>query len=317
MATKEQPHPTKPLLGGLANCPSGVRLGATEEQQQQLLQQVQHSSDSASVLQLAKVCSLQSVASVGHTYSISLHSSSRSSSVMGSDSEDFEDNRDDAAVETDTWHERRQSSHHASSLEDQDEGTVGTAQQQPPTPTKRVIIKQVNSIFLQPTGPMMPNMPLMPMMQFIRPSVGPTDMPMYDINESYNPNYASTLPSGMPHPHDPSDSKGPQNMEVNGSSDPLAPPIHRHDGATFGPLDLKEKGGSEESVEIGNGGGDRCQRSEIQCNLSQINAVKSRMCSNDDALLGNDDGINQGHVIDEFINQSITPATHNAEALKN
>lgn len=299
VTTKEQPHLTKPLLGGLSNCSSGVRLGPTEEQ---LLQQVQHSSDSASVLQLAKVCSLQSVASVGHSYSISLHSSSRSSSIMGSDSDDFEDNRDAAAVETDTWHERR-----PSPVKDQDEGTA---------PTKRVIIKQVNSIFLQPTGPMMPNMPLMPMMQFIRPNVGPTDMPcsMYDINQSYNPSYGSMLSSGMPLPHDSSDSKCPQDIADNDSSDRFASPIHRQDGSTFGPLDLKETGAREGCAEIGAGGGDRCQRSDLQCSPGQLNAVKNVACSNDDTLLGHGDGINPGHVINELL---ISPAAHNAEALKN
>lgn len=195
MTAKEEPHPTKPP--GFGNCPPGV--GATAD----------------------------------HTYLISLHSSSRSSSDTGSDSEDFEE----AAAEMKTWYERRQSNQKASSLEDQDEAT------------KRVIIKRVNSIFLKPTGPMMPRSPLMPMVHFMQPSVGPTDMPRDESNESCNPNYNSRLPSNMPHPHDSSESKDPQNVEVNACSDPLAPPTNRHVGSR----DLKETGGNEECAETGTG----------------------------------------------------------------
>ncbi|XP_060663910.1 uncharacterized protein LOC132796679 isoform X1 [Drosophila nasuta] len=66
------------------------------------------------------------------------------------------------------------------------------------SPSNRVIVKQVNNIFLQPTGPVMP---MMPMMHFSVPSNGghAGDMPfvVYDINDNY-PGAAASMAQMMP-----------------------------------------------------------------------------------------------------------------------
>lgn len=314
VTTKEH---TKPLVtGGSLNDSSNMQLSLLAEQQQ-------HPVDSTSVLQLANVCSLQSVASVGHTYSISLQSSSRSSSVGGSDSEDFEDNREDAVVvQKEDWDNCCQKSQLAKSVEDldQNEGTGSTAQQQ--TSTKRMVIQQVNSIFLQPSATMISN--IMPMMQFIRPSGGQPDIPcpIYNISESYNPNYGNTLSGCMAANALPVSSTDPKNMADHKDSDALA--FYKRDEEVLVPVEDNEDrrseacGGTDET--------DRCLRSEIQSNSSQTSTVttlgvahKSVTDCNDEAAMSVKCGdIYQDLKLDEeLVNQSISSATHNADTTTN
>lgn len=298
---------TKPQVteGSLNDSPN---LNLLEEQQQ-------HPVDSTSVLQMANVCSLQGVASVGRTYSISLHSSSRSASVGGSDSEDLEDNRDDAvAVEKEDWNNCRQESQLAKSVdglvEDEGEDKDSTAKQQ--TSTKRVVIKELNSIFLQPSGSMMSNMPIMPMMQFIRPSGGSPDIPcpIYNISDNFNPNYDNTLSGCMAANASP-DSTNAKNIAGNRDVDPLA--SHRRDEKVLVPVDVNGKRCSEAC----NGAGEP----EIQSNPSQTRTVHKSLtdCNDEAAMSVKSDDICQDrtNLDGECVNQTISAATHNTDTTKN
>ncbi|KAL7743529.1 hypothetical protein ACLKA6_013336 [Drosophila palustris] len=114
------------------------------------------------------------------------------------------------------------------------------------TSPNRVIVKQVNNIFLQPTGPVMPTVPMMPMMHFVvSPGGGHSaDAPyiIYDMNENYvgNTNFAqlmpninmnmnmniNMLPNAMHHVHVMSpDATGMPEMSMNMMNPPIMVPL--------------------------------------------------------------------------------------------
>lgn len=302
---KEQ---TKPLVtGGSLNDPTNLRLDLLEEQQQ-------HPVDSTSVLQLANTCSLPNIPSMGRTYPLSLHSPCRSSSAGGSNCEDFGDKRDDAvAAKKEDWNNCRQKSLIAKSDEDlnqesgKGEGERSTAQQQTP------VVNKVNSIFLQPSGSMMPNIPIMPMMQFIGPTGGSPDIPCptYNTSDNFKPNYDNTL-SGCMAAKALSDSTDPKNMANNRGSEPLASHIRNEE--VLVPGDVNGNRCSD-----GAGKPDRCMRPEIQSNPSQTSTVHKSLtdCSEEAAKSVKSGDICQDQKKDgEFVNQSISAATHNADTKK-
>lgn len=300
------------------NNSSNLRLSLIEDQQQ-------HPVDSTSVLQLANVCSLQSVASLGRTYSISLQSSSRSSSVTGSESEDLEDreDREDAVVvQQEDWHNCPQNSQLAKSVEelDQDEATGSTEQQQ--SSTQRMVIKQVNSIFLQPTATMMSNIMPMP---FIRPSGGQPDIacPIYNVSESYNPNYGATFSGCMAANALPVSSTDPKNMPEHKDSNPLT--LFKRDEEVLVPEDDNGPCRSE-ACDDGADEPGRYLSSEIQSNPSQTSTVTSPGVAhktvtdcNDEAAMSVKSGdiCHDRKLDEELFNQSISSATHNADTTEN